>query len=456
MRNLLIAIVLMLAGGAATWWLYNRTGSDIETLEFMPLSQMQVDGVAEIVQATPDGQFLVHTNTGRSSVDIVDISDAAAPRRAGRIELPGEPTSVAVSPDGRWALAVLYIAKPQSGQPPPHPQLPGGLAIIDIADPTAPRLTEIIGIGHHPDSIAVAASGADLVAIIAIENEPLIVSDGQVVDSDAPGDPGDISQPGQIQVVTLNPLRQNNYRVAALDLSRERLEEAGLDYAADAQPEFVTLTPDLSLAAVSLQENNGIVIFDPYWQKTRRMFSTQRVSNRPADLSEDGETQLTESYPADAGESQQAGKRLPDGIAFTPDGTYLLSADEGDMDMTGGRGFSIWTLDGEFVWDDGGEIEAAAAAAGFYPDDRSADKGIEIEGITAAAFGLDDFAFALSERGSFIAVYNITNPLAPTLVQLLATGKAPESVTAIPARGLIAVAAEESGGIYLYQRSSSR
>ncbi len=54
--------------------------------------------------------------------------------------------------------------------------------------------------------------------------------------------------------------------------------------------------------------------------------------------------------------------------------------------MTGGRGFSIWTLTGEFVWDDGGEIERKAAAAGLYPDTRSENNGIEIEGHHQRSF----------------------------------------------------------------------
>jgi len=455
MRNLLIAFVVLIVGAGAAYWLYNRADSEAVNLEFMLVSELNVDGNAEIIQATPDGQMLVHTNSERQSIDVIDISSAGQPNRIGRIELPGEPTSVDVSPDGRWALTTLYLAKAKSGKTAPHPRMPGGLAIVDLSEPTQPRLTEIIGIGHHPDSIAVAASGADLVAIIAVENEPMVVVDGLTTDDEAPGNPADISQAGQIQVVTFNPLRQSNYRVASLDLSAARLIEAGLDFSTDVQPEFVALSPDMSLAAVSLQENNGIVVFDPYWLETRRMFSTASVAERPADLRDDGQIQMTDSYPADASEQQHAGKRFPDAIAFSPDGRYLLSADEGEMPLTGGRGFSIWSLDGDFIWDDGGEIERAAIAAELYPDNRSAAKGIEVEGIATATFGLDDFAFAVSERGSFVAIYNINNPLQPTLVQLIPAGVGPESVATLPGRGLIAIAAEKSGSIHLYERSKS-
>jgi WD40 repeat protein len=143
--------------------------------------------------------------------------------------------------------------------------------------------------------------------------------------------------------------------------------------------------------------------------------------------------------------------RMPDGVAFSPDGQYLLSADEGDGALTGGRGFSIWSLTGELVWSDDGQTEQQAAAAGFYPDDESAKRGIEIEGVTAGRFGARDFAFAVSEEGSFVAIYDISNAYAPEFVQILSTGRKPESIVAIPTRNLMAVAAEGAGNISIYE-----
>lgn len=441
MRNFLLALFVLALLGSAIFVLNRDQARPVED-RFEQLAEIDVDGNAEIIVARPDGNILVFTNAMRRSIDTMDISDPAAPRPAGRIALPGEPTSVALSPDGRWALAVVHLGAADEAADTANPMLPGGLAIIDLADPEAPALAELIGIGHQPDSIAVAASGADLVAVIAIENEPVPQGD----------DGRDGSRPGQIQVVTINPARLGSYRVGSLDISEARLREAGLEAPADAQPEFVALSPDRSLAAVSLQENNGIVVFDPYWLETRRMFSSGIVTDRPADLQNDGQVAFTQQYPADAGSQPLAGSRMPDGLAFSPDGRYLYSADEGDGALTGGRGISAWTIDGEFVWDDGGEIERAAAAAGLYPDHRSESRGIEIEGIVTARFGATDYAFALSERGSFMAVYDITTPTAPQLLQLLPTGKGPESAVVLPGE-MLAVAAEKSGTVTLYRHS---
>jgi hypothetical protein len=161
--------------------------------------------------------------------------------------------------------------------------------------------------------------------------------------------------------------------------------------------------------------------------------------------------EFTEIYPADAASQPLAGMRFPDSIAFSPDGQYLISADEGEQKLTGGRGISIWSLSGELVWDDGGEIEQKAAAANMYPDKRSAKRGVEIEGVAAGHFGARDFAFAVAEYGSFLVIYDITNPYAAKFVQLLPTGKRPESVAVAPAANLVVVGSEDEGVVTIYR-----
>jgi hypothetical protein len=58
-------------------------------------------------------------------------------------------------------------------------------------------------------------------------------------------------------------------------------------------------------------------------------------------------------------------------------------------------------------------------------------------------FGGTPMLFLLSERGSVVGVYDMTDPAAPELVQLLPSGIGPEGAVAIPERNLLAVANEE-------------
>jgi DNA-binding beta-propeller fold protein YncE len=417
---------------------------------FAAISELSVDGNAEIIQAAADGMYLVHTNSKRNSIDIVDLTDPTTPQTITSLGMPGEPTSVGVSQDGKWALAVVYSSQSKPGKSPIDQRLPGVLALIDLREPTNASVTTLMGIGHHPDSIAVTSSGNDLLAIIAIENKPVIVVDGKVTDDDSPGNINDISNAGSIQIVAINPDKPNQYSVTTLSLDETLLSNALMLHVNDPQPEYVALSPGKHLAAVSLQENNGIVIVDPVAAEIVGAFNLGSVSERPADLLDDDKVMLEQRYPTDVSDQPLAGTRFPDAISFTPDGQYLLSADEGAFALTGGRGFSVWTLSGEFVWDDGGEIERQASKMGLYPDKRSDAKGIEIEGITAARFGTRDYAFAVSERGSFVAIYDVTNPLAPKFIQILPTGKGPEGIVAIPERNLLVVAAEKSGTLTIF------
>ncbi len=406
------------------------------------------EGVAEIVDATPDGETLVYTDSESEALGFVDLSDPANPKPDGEsVKLDGEPTSVGVTPDGSLALVAVQTSSLEEGEPPKL--TPGKLVAVDIAERSVLGEVEI-GVG--PDSLAVAEIGGELVAVIAIENEPVIVDDkGNLTDQEAPGNENDQSDPGLVQIVTLNPTD-----ISASTVTDVPLDLTGYDllFPSDPQPEFVDLGPD-GRAAVSLQENNGLAVFDVAaavaGEAAVSIFNLGVVADRPADLTADGEVSLTETYPADAlADEPQAGTRVADAVTWDAAGSVIYTANEGEADLTGGRGFSAFSPDGSLLFDDGGQLAASAADQGLYPEDVAAEKGLEVEGVETGLFGYTEYLFVGSEKGSFVGVYRIADPAAPQFDGILPTGKAPEGLLAIPGRGLFVTADEDSGSISVF------
>lgn len=418
---------------------------------FSPLSTFEVpgEGVAEIVDATPDGGTLVYTDSDGGTVGIVDLSDPAEPSLVGEpVLVDGTPTSVSVSPDGTLALVAVQTSTLEEGEAPEI--TPGLLVAVDIAN------QEVVGsveIGAGPDSLAVEEIGGELVAVVAIENEPVVVdNDGNQTDEEAPGSEGDVSDPGVVQVVTVDREDIAASEVADVDLN---LSETDLLFQDDPQPEFVSLSPD-GRAAVSLQENNGLAVFDVAAAAgegaVASVYSLGVVEDRPADLTADGEVSFTETYPADVADEQpEAGTRVADAVAWSADASVVYTANEGEEDFTGGRGFSAFSSEGALLFDDGGSLEAEAAALDLYPEDVSEEKGTEIEGVETGVFGDTEFLFVGSEAGSFVAVYNLLGAAEPEFVQILTTGEAPEGLRAIPERNLLVTADEDSGTISIFE-----
>jgi hypothetical protein len=96
----------------------------------------------------------------------------------------------------------------------------------------------------------------------------------------------------------------------------------------------------------------------------------------------------------------------------------------------GTRSFSIWTPDGQLVFDSGDDFERITAEQ--IPNDfnatndendsfdgRSDDKGPEPEGLAIGKINGQTYVFIGLERVGGIMVYNVTDPYAPTFVQYI-------------------------------------
>jgi hypothetical protein len=186
---------------------------------------------------------------------------------------------------------------------------------------------------------------------------------------------------------------------------------------------------------VTLQENNHVAILDRSGAVLGH-FSAGSVDLDGIDTAEDG------ALVADAGAPGTL--REPDSVKWL-DATHLAVANEGDLDG-GARGFTVFDRDGGVVFESGASFERAVAAAGHYPEGRSDSKGVEPEGLATGSFDGTPLLFVLAERASVVGVYDVTDPAAPALLQILPSGISPEGAVAIPARNLLATANEADLG----------
>jgi hypothetical protein len=119
--------------------------------------------VAEIVDATVNGKGLIYTDSGTGAVGFVDISAPSNPLPDGALDVGGEPTSVAVR-GPRYALVGVNTSP--GDEVDAAPIRSGFLAIVDLKQRNIVREIDLNG---QPDSIAVSRDRR--YAAIVVENE---------------------------------------------------------------------------------------------------------------------------------------------------------------------------------------------------------------------------------------------------------------------------------------------
>lgn len=121
---------------------------------------------AEIVDVTENGRTALYTDSPTGRLGFVDAGDPANPAADGVVDLPGEPTSVATY--GRWALvAVNTSADPDGAGLLNAFDAPSGeLVVVDTVTRAIVRNLPLAG---QPDSVAISPDKR--YAAIVIENE---------------------------------------------------------------------------------------------------------------------------------------------------------------------------------------------------------------------------------------------------------------------------------------------
>ncbi len=436
-----MALMLAAAMPASAQGVFNR----IATFPVFMNTDIDNETVAEIVAVAEQGNLLIYTDSELEALGFVSIIDPTDPQPAGTLPLPGEPTSVAVA--GDYAL-VAVVTDDTFTDP------DGDLMVVHI--PTR-AIVRTMNLGGQPDAVAVSPDGRWAAVVLENERDEELcvggVQNGQPVDEDD-DDAVDACEDGGGVVGGLPQLPSGELVVVDLFGSpalwkTKVVSLAGIadKFPTDAEPEFVDIS-ETNIAAVTLQENNHIVLVDLPTATVVGDFPAGTVDLTEIDTEEEGVITFNSSL-ADV-------PREPDAVTWISR-TQLATADEGDLDG-GSRGFTIYNTAGSVLFTSGSMVEHQVARLGHYPEERSGNKGSEPEGVASGVFGSQRFLFVGSERASVILVYTVDRTGTPAYVQTLPAGLEPEGIVAIPERNLLVVATEEDdrgdkfrGSIMIYE-----
>lgn len=391
---------------------------------FVPVGEgtFDVPGAAESMDVSPDGMRLAYSNP-EGGAYLMDIADPTRPRVIGHDG--GETTSIAFTPDGRYVLATNQDVPASRG---------AGVSAENLRVMDGENL-EVLARFPIPggDSIHVSPDGK--YAAIANEQDGN-TENGSILILDMGGAPSQWST----RNITLN----------AADPAFWGPENPFLGTGSgNLQPEYVDITAD-DKAAVSVQEANAIVVVDLPTATVEKVISAGSI---------DTTTDTGKNTPWSWSRAVKS-PRMPDAIAWLPGGRYILAASEGEQDGydtnfgqstickdCSGRAWTIYDSQTGQVSSDGGlGYEQAVARMGDYPRTDALKAGLQPEGADVATFGGHTYGFVVNERGASMAVLNLDQATAPQMTQLLPTGARPEVVVGVPARNLVFASGEKGEG----------
>ncbi len=455
-------------------------------------------GAAEISAFDPatNKLFVVNNSAGNNRIDVVDFSDPTQPQFLRSISVApygGLVNSVDVK-DGLLAAAIEAVPKTNAGK----------VVVFNTADESEEK---VIPVGSLPDMVVFSPDGKYI--LTANEGEP---------NADYSVDPfGTVSIIDLKDNYAVTTLDFSSFADMEEELKNKGLRKfgPGASFAQDMEPEYISIAADSRTAWVTLQENNAIAKIDLQGKVITTIFPLGFKNYNLAENAIDPSdrplgTVSFNPWPV-------YGIYMPDAIAVLEDNKgipYLFTANEGDareystfaeetrvssssvilnpalfpdaatlklpenlgrLNITstlgknaitnnydalysfGARSFSVWNGNtGDILFDSKNELDIKASLAGFYDDDRSDSKGAEPEGITIGEVNKTQLAFVVMERADAVAIYDVSDPLQPQFLQILATGDAPEGVLFISGkdspnkRSLLVVSSENDGKISVY------
>ncbi|WP_459502442.1 choice-of-anchor I domain-containing protein [Bacillus sp. C1] len=394
------------------------------------------NGKAEITASTPDGNTLVVTEADLGQIQILSIADLENIKVLGNVSFKevhseAEVTSVTVTPNGKYALASF-----RTGDNLYHANK-GQVAVVDLA---SQRVVKSYEVGVGPDSVALTADGKTL--IICNEDEENDPNDENEVNMKK------TKRPGSISMITFPDGDVTRGEHVELPIHMNNVGNGAI-YEHDPQPEYVAISPKGDKAAVTLQENNAIAIVDIAGERIENIFGLGTTTHK-ADLQKDGTISFQDEITA---------RLEPDGVTWDPSGRFLVTANEGDLSKnelkdgvkSGGRNITVWSQEGSLVYDSMNLIDEKIAVAGLYPDNRSENRGSEVENVATGKIKDSPILAMAAERANAVLFFDMTIPMFPVYIGLApSAGAAPEGIHKVNGRDVFVSADEGDGMLSFY------
>ncbi len=340
--------------------------------------QFPSTSLAQVIIAGNDNKALVVDGKlqidpqGVQSVSIIDIGPDGPTLRA-TVEVPnsifGPPTNLAVSADNRLALVAEAVRIDPDASPPKF--MPSDkLHVIDLeADP--PRVIDTLAVGRQPSGMAISPDGRLAIVANRAETSVSVLSiTGKQVRFEGKVETGD-----QVTHVAFTPdgnramiNKASTDQVSFLAIDGAEVTLAGPDLAVGDYPYNADITPDGRLAIVANTGNNGrsdgnidsITVID-LQHSPPRVVDHLAAGDAPEGITISPDSRLAvtgnlcgSDAPPDAWflrspgciqvfEIGDAGVRhvaelpaggVPEALAFSPDGRWLLVANLLDADVS--------------------------------------------------------------------------------------------------------------------------
>ena len=421
-------------------------------------------GAAEIVSYDAATQQAYVVNGFAKTIDVFSLAQPDKPALINQIKLKafGAPNSVAVK---RGLVAVAVAAKPK--------QDPGSIVVFDLNG----EYLNTFKVGALPDMVTFTPDGS--VILSANEGEP---NDDYTVDPE--GSISLIPVGKDIRQQSQADVRTADFSAFNTQLLNPAIRIFGKNasVAQDLEPEYITVSADSKTAWVALQENNALAVIDIAASKVTALLplgtKSHALSGNGFDASDEDGGAHIQTWPVE-------GMYQPDTItSYTVDGeTMIVTANEGDardyhgyseetrvgkLNLSkvltqaypklgsnkqlgrlkvsqvgadtdgdgkadrllayGARSFSIWSAQGDLIFDSGDQFEQITAqlepALFNVDDDRSDNKGPEPEALALGEIEGRIYAFIGLERTGGIMIYDITEPASAAFVHYFTTRKA--------------------------------